>query len=164
MGLERLAAVMQGVTNNFETDLFRPIVKEIEAAVKGTEAAEGALSQKGLIYAVADHIRAVTFSIFDGVMPSNEARGYVVRKIIRKSTLHLRALGFTHPFLYKLVPVLAQVMKVPYPDLKGRQEEIAQILGRAAVGRLGLIADGEPYVVPLNFAYADGRIFQSHVS
>jgi len=123
MGLERLAAVMQGKTNNFETDLFAPIIKEINSGLRSQ--VSGA---KGLIYAIADHIRAIAFSIYDGVLPSNEARGYVVRKIIRKSTLHLRALGFTHPFLYKLVPVLAQVMKNPYPDLVKRQEEIAQII------------------------------------
>ena len=128
MGLERLAAVMQGKTNNFETDLFVPIINEIAAGQKKGLIPKGAVPEKGLVYAIADHIRAIAFSIYDGVLPSNEARGYVVRKVIRKSTLHLKALGFTHPFLYKLVPVLAEVMREPYPDLGKRQEEIAQII------------------------------------
>lgn len=127
MGLERLAAVMQGVSNNFETDLFKPIIKEIILGL-GFANSELRTSNFELIYAVADHIRAIAFAIYDGVLPSNEARGYVVRKIIRKSTLHLRALGFKHPFLYKLVPTLADVMESFYPDLKPRQENISQVI------------------------------------
>lgn len=123
MGLERLAAVMQGVYSNFETDLFQPIIKEIASGLKPQ-----ASSQKGLIYAVADHLRAVVFAIYDGVIPSNEARGYVVRKIIRKSTLHLRTLGIKNPFLYKLVPVLSEIMKQPYPELNLRRENIAEVI------------------------------------
>jgi len=135
MGLERLAAVMEGVTNNFETDLFQPIIKEILSALKKGQSQfgpacrqAGTVPSTGLIYAIADHIRAIAFAIYDGVLPSNEARGYVARKLIRKSTLHLRSLGFTYPFLYKLVPVLAEVMRDPYPELGKRQEEIAQIV------------------------------------
>jgi alanyl-tRNA synthetase len=121
MGLERLAAVMQGVTNNFETDLFQPIVKEIEAHVVRSP-------NKELLYAVADHIRAITFAIYDGVLPSNEGRGYVVRKLIRRSRMHLRALGIIKMFLYTLVPVLAEIMAVPYPELKEKQENISAII------------------------------------
>jgi len=123
MGLERLAAVMQGVPNNFETDLFSPIIKEITSAIpdKGQE-------NKALIYALADHIRAVVFSIYDGILPSNEARGYVVRKLIRKSVLHLRALGISVPFFNKLVPIVAEAMSAYYPELKKRQENIAEMI------------------------------------
>ncbi|MCK9603966.1 MAG: alanine--tRNA ligase [Candidatus Omnitrophica bacterium] len=120
MGLERLAAVMQGAKNNFETDLFQPIIKEIEAGKD--------LSDKKIPYAIADHIRAIVFAIYDGVLPSNEERGYVVRKLIRKSTLHLMALGMKQPFLYKLVPVLSEIMRKPYPELAARQENIAEII------------------------------------
>lgn len=122
MGLERLTAVMEGVTNNFETSLFGPLVKEIslKAAVTG--------SKKEDLYAIADHIRAVTFCIYDGALPSNEARGYVVRKLIRKSTLHLRNLGIKQAFLYKLIPQVASIMHGYYPDLKVKQENIAQIV------------------------------------
>jgi alanyl-tRNA synthetase len=123
MGLERLAAVMQGVYSNFETDLFQPIIKEITSGLRLQ-----ASSQKELIYAVADHLRAVVFAIYDGALPSNEARGYVVRKIIRKSTLHLRTLGIKNPFLYKLVPVLSEIMKATYPELNLRRENIAEVI------------------------------------
>lgn len=123
MGLERLSAVMQGVSSNFETDLFKPLVAEITAHCSPEYPRE-----REYLYAVADHIRAVTFAIYDGVMPSNEARGYVVRKIIRKSAFHARSLGFKRPFLHTLVPVLAEIMAPAYPDLKERRENIAQII------------------------------------
>jgi alanyl-tRNA synthetase len=124
MGLERLAAVMQGVYTNFETDLFQPILREITTNI---ESGAGA-AKKEFMYAVADHIRAIVFAIYDGVLPSNEARGYIIRKLIRKSTLHLRTLGIKNPFLYKLIPVLSEVMKISYPELNNRKENIAQIV------------------------------------
>ncbi|MFH1413492.1 MAG: alanine--tRNA ligase [Candidatus Omnitrophota bacterium] len=124
MGLERLAAVMQGVLSNFETDLFKPIVKEIASECQSVKVSKNL----GLVYAVADHLRAVTFSIFDGVLPSNEARGYVIRKLIRKSVLHLKELGVAAPFLYKLVPVLSEGMLSFYPGLSARRENIAEII------------------------------------
>ena len=123
MGLERMAAVMQGVDNNFQTDLFIPIIREIELGISGVKAVD-----KKLIYAVADHIRAVVFAIYDGVLPSNEGRGYVIRKLIRRSTFNLSSLGVTKPFLYKLVPVVADIMKAPYPDLSKHKEDIAQLI------------------------------------
>jgi len=123
MGLERLAAVMEGKKNNFETELFQPIIKE----VCREQPPAGGVSL-GPLNAIADHIRAVVFSIYDGVIPSNEGRGYVVRKIIRKSILHLRGLGINKPFLNKLVPLVAEIMHKPYPDLKDRQETIALVI------------------------------------
>ncbi|MCX5699978.1 MAG: alanine--tRNA ligase [Candidatus Omnitrophica bacterium] len=123
MGLERLAAIMQGKQNNFETELFQPIIAEIKRFIE----AEPKDSTK-LIYAIADHIRAVVFSIYDGISPSNEGRGYIARKIIRKSVLHLRSLGIKKPFLYKLVVLVAQIMHKPYPDLKDKQEDIARVI------------------------------------
>ncbi len=123
MGLERLAAVMQGVKSNFETDLFLSIIAEIVSA-SGAQLNKN----KELIYAVADHIRAAVFAIYDGVLPANESRGYVVRKLIRKATLYLRALGIKQEFLYKLVPVVAEIMKAPYPDLSLRRENISEII------------------------------------
>ncbi|MDP2927871.1 MAG: alanine--tRNA ligase [Candidatus Omnitrophota bacterium] len=124
MGLERLTAVMQGKQNNFQTELFQPIIKEI---IRG-QSPSGTVPEKKLLYAVADHIRAVVFSIYDGISPSNEGRGYIVRKIIRKSVMHLRSLGINKPFLNKLVGQLAQIMHTPYPDLRDRQEDIAQVI------------------------------------
>jgi len=121
MGLERLAAVMQNVSSNFETDIFGPIVKEITANIKTS-------GKKEWIYAIADHVRAITFSIFDGALPSNEGRGYVIRKLIRKSIRHLRLLGIKQPFLYKLVPIVCETMKNPYPGLPERRENISEII------------------------------------
>jgi alanyl-tRNA synthetase len=123
MGLERLAAVMQGAANNFETDLFKPLTEEIIRAAKNSDS-----KNNPLFYAVADHMRAVVFAIYDGVLPSNEGRGYVVRKIIRKSLRHLRQLGIEKPFLYKLVPTVARIMRNPYPELAERRENIAEII------------------------------------
>jgi alanyl-tRNA synthetase len=126
MGLERLAAVMQGAANNFETDLFKPLTNEIKANICSSQLSLKEQTQS--TYAIADHIRAISFAIYDGVMPSNEARGYVIRKMIRKSSLYLNALGIKKPFLHKLVAVLAEVMQGPYPELKARRENIAQII------------------------------------
>ena len=129
MGLERLTAVMEGKLNNFETELFQPIIKEIRRN-KGESSLERAVgvSDNELFYAIADHTRAVVFSIYDGIFPSNEGRGYVVRKIIRKAVAHLRALGIDKPFMNKLVPLVAQIMHKPYPELTDKQEDIAQII------------------------------------
>jgi alanyl-tRNA synthetase len=110
MGLERLAAVMQGASNNFETDLFGPIIKLIrEEVVKNAGRSPNLKSPD--IYAIADHIRAIAFAIYDGVLPSNDDRGYVVRKLIRRSIIHMYALGLGKPLLYKLVTPLASTMK-----------------------------------------------------
>jgi len=135
MGLERLAVVTQGVRNNFETELFQPIIKEIVLGLSRDSPLRGqslvrnwTVPERELIYAIADHIRAITFAIYDGVLPSNEARGYVVRKLIRKSTLHLRSLGIEKPFLHRLVPVLSEIMKSPYPELENRRENISEII------------------------------------
>jgi len=123
MGLERLAAVIQGKQNNFQTDLFDPIVQEIKRFSETNQK-----DNQELFYAIADHARAAVFSIFDGITPSNDGRGYIVRKVIRKAVLHLRSLGIDKPFLNKLVGLVAQLMHKPYPDLKNRQEDIAQII------------------------------------
>jgi len=123
MGLERITALMQGVRSNFQTDLFQPLVKEIKSSAKHQDH-----DFTATIYAVCDHTRAVVFSILDGIMPSNEGRGYVVRKLIRKSVLHLRELGINGPFLYKLVPLLGQIMQKPYPELVKSRENIADII------------------------------------
>ena len=123
MGLERLTAVMQGKQNNFQTELFQPIIQEIQRDVEMIP-----IDNQRFLYAIADHLRAVVFSIYDGISPSNEGRGYIVRKIVRKSVLHLRSLGINKPCLYRLVGQLAQIMHKPYPDLKDRQEDIAKVI------------------------------------
>ncbi len=124
MGLERIAAVMQGKRSNFEIDIFVPIVDAILSLV-GKKKERVDLPQ---VYSIADHIRAVVFAISDGVIPSNESRGYVIRKLIRKSVWHLRQLGKEDGGLVKLVPVVAEVMKNPYPELKENLEMISNVV------------------------------------
>ena len=126
MGLERIARVMQGKNTNFEIDTFEPIIKAILdlPTPKVDQLARPRGGQK--VNAIADHIRAVTFAISDGVLPSNEERGYVIRKLIRKAFWYGRGLGMDKPFLYKIVPVVALVMKKPYPELTEHRENISQ--------------------------------------
>lgn len=127
MGLERIASVMQGVKTNFEIDIFAPIVGEIRRAARPvTGNREPGTGSK--INAIADHIRAVTFCIADGVMPSNEERGYVVRKLIRRSQKYALDLEIKQPLLRNLAAIVVDAMKVPYPELLSRREEIAQIV------------------------------------
>jgi alanyl-tRNA synthetase len=123
MGLERLASVMQKVNTNFEIDIFKPIVSQIKLISKIKDSKF--LPQ---INAIADHIRAVSFAISDGVFPSNEERGYVIRKLIRKAFWHGYNLGIEKPFLYKLVPIVSKVMIKPYPELNERRENISQVV------------------------------------
>ncbi|PIQ88402.1 MAG: alanine--tRNA ligase [Candidatus Omnitrophica bacterium CG11_big_fil_rev_8_21_14_0_20_42_13] len=122
MGLERIAAVMQGKRTNFEIDIFGPIVKEImNIAVFSSPNMQE-------IYAIADHLRAVVFAICDGVIPSNEDRGYVVRKLIRRAFLNARQYGNKDPFLYRIVPKVADIMKVAYPELESERERISLVV------------------------------------
>lgn len=125
MGLERMASVLQGVKTNFEIDIFKPIVKAIKDVLLATSHQPPVTSQ---INAIADHIRAAVFAICDGVVPSNEDRGYVVRKIIRRAFLHALNSGNKNPFIYKIVPAVCEVMKEPYPELISRRENIALII------------------------------------
>ncbi len=122
MGLERLAAVMQGVHSNYEIDLF---VHLIEAAARITGAPD--LRAKAL-RVIADHIRSAAFLITDGVIPSNEGRGYVLRRIIRRAVRHGYQLGCEEPFFYRLVPPLVQEMGAAFPELGAAQERVVQVL------------------------------------
>jgi alanyl-tRNA synthetase len=121
-GLERLAAVLQGVHSNYDIDLFRDL---IQAAAKATGTSD--LSSPSL-RVIADHIRACGFLVSDGVVPANEGRGYVLRRILRRAVRHGYKLGQSQVFLYKLVPVLARVMGEAYPELPQRAEQIARVL------------------------------------
>jgi alanyl-tRNA synthetase len=118
MGLERTAAVMQGVHSNYEIDLF---VNLIEAAAQATKTSDLKLSS---LRVIADHIRATSFLIVDGVLPSNEGRGYVLRRIMRRAIRHGYMLGQHQPFFYTLVGALAQEMGEAYPELKAQQRHV----------------------------------------
>ncbi|MEN9789239.1 MAG: hypothetical protein RLZZ473_1303 [Pseudomonadota bacterium] len=121
-GLERISAVMQGVTNNYDIDLFRGIVAAA-ARLAGTDE----LSNPSL-RVIADHIRACTFLIIDGVLPSNEGRGYVLRRIIRRAIRHGHKLGINGPFFHKLVAALREQMGEAYPELQQGGDHAARVL------------------------------------
>jgi alanyl-tRNA synthetase len=122
MGLERTAAVMQGVHSNYEIDLF---VNLIKAAAEATHTRD--LESKSL-RVIADHIRASAFLIADGVFPSNEGRGYVLRRIVRRALRHGYMLGQSQPFFYKLVAALEKEMGAAYPELKTQRAQIERVL------------------------------------
>ena len=122
MGLERISAVLQGVHNNYEIDLF----KNLLTAVARHTATED-LSNKSL-RVIADHIRSCAFLIADGVIPSNEGRGYVLRRIIRRALRHGHQLGVSEPFFYRLVSALAQEMGEAFPELVDNQAQIERVL------------------------------------
>ena len=122
MGLERLAAILQHVHSNYEIDIFDALIK---AASRETGCAD--LGHKSL-RVIADHIRATSFLVSDGVVPSNEGRGYVQRRIIRRAIRHGYLLGQKKPFFHKLVPDLVQLMGAAYPNMADQAERIAEIL------------------------------------
>lgn len=122
MGLERISAVIQGVHNNYDIDLFQNLIKAI-AEIAGTRD----LTHTSL-RVIADHIRSCAFLISDGVLPSNEGRGYVLRRIIRRALRHGNKLGLTEAFFYKLVAPLANEMGAAYPELMEKQTHIEKVL------------------------------------
>lgn len=126
MGLERVAAIMQGKTSVYETDLFAPIVARIEA-LSGKEYGQDETVDRAMRI-VAEHGRAVTFLIADGVVPSNEGRGYVLRRVLRRASLFGRKLGVEEAFLTRLADVVVQKMGHIYPELKMNQEVIGNII------------------------------------
>src|SRR3712207_5934861 len=125
-GLERIAAMVQGKENNFETDLLFPLVEEAGRLTnsKYHESPETDFSLK----VITDHSRAVTFLIHDGVIPSNEGRGYVLRRILRRAVRHGRLLGQTNLFLYKMVEKVVDQFAIAYPDLTANMENIQKIV------------------------------------
>ncbi|MFA5535607.1 MAG: alanine--tRNA ligase [Bacillota bacterium] len=125
MGLERISSVVQKVPSNFEIDLIRPIIKAIEE-MSGQQYDRG---PKGFPFRViSDHSRAITFLISDGVLPSNEGRGYVLRRILRRAVRFYKNLGIEGPFLDKLVPVVVDLMKDAYPELLEHQGQVMRIV------------------------------------
>ena len=122
MGLERLAAVMQNVHNNYDIDLFQAIVKKAAELTNQSDLTNNSLR------VIADHIRSCAFTIVDGVLPSNEGRGYVLRRIIRRAIRHGYKLGMNDVFFYKLVPVLVEQMGGAYPELVKEQANVERAL------------------------------------
>jgi len=124
MGLERMTAVLQHVNNNYDIDLFQEIINFTENIVKVKVEAEAKFSYR----VIADHLRASSFLIADGVVPSNEGRGYVLRRIMRRAMRHAHMLGNKEPLMYKLLPKLVDLMGNTYPELKRAENFISSIL------------------------------------
>src|SRR5262249_46052324 len=151
MGFERTTAIIQGTkdltdfsgtVSNYETDIFRPIFDEIEklsgkkygsTLPDGSQPLNPSTSQQSIDIAfrvVADHIRALSFAIADGIVPSNEGRGYVLRRILRRAVRYGRSLGFHEPFFFKLVGVVAKTMGDVFPEVRAKQKTIQDTIRR----------------------------------
>src|SRR5947209_18042911 len=132
MGLERVAAVLQGKVSNYETDLFTPLLaaaaKLIGVDLNKELAAEKTSRSAASLRVIADHARAVTFLISDGVRPSNEGRGYVLRKILRRGIRHGRLLGASKPFMYEMAHAVRDLVKDAYPELVENAERVSKVI------------------------------------
>jgi alanyl-tRNA synthetase len=125
MGLERTAAVLQDVHSDYETDLFIPIIQDME------QIAGIGLQEDNLVsfQVIADHVRCLVFAITDGAIPSNEGRGYVIRRILRRAVRHGRLLGLGEPFLHRLADSVIKLMKDTYPEIYERRETVEKVIG-----------------------------------
>ncbi|MEC2054397.1 alanine--tRNA ligase [Peribacillus psychrosaccharolyticus] len=126
MGLERMASVVQDVATNYDTDLFMPIIaatEEISGVKYGTETASDVAFK-----VIADHIRTVAFAVGDGALPSNEGRGYVLRRLLRRAVRYAKQININRPFMFELVPVVGEVMHAFYPEVKDKAAFIAKVI------------------------------------
>ena len=155
-GLERVAAVLQGVTSNYDTDLFQPILRAA-AALAGTE--YGTEPERDVdLRVLGDHLRAVSFLLADGVIPGNEGRGYVLRRILRRAARHGLRLGFEEPFLHRLLPVVGEVMGAAYPELAQVERASAATVEAEESRFLETVASGSVQVQEaIDAARAAGR-------
>jgi len=124
MGFERVLAVLNNMRSNYDSDLFTPIIAKISELSGKDYDFDGGVGHR----AIADHLRCLSFAITDGAMPSNEGRGYVLRRILRRAARFGRKLGFQEPFFYKLVPVLVDIMGEAFPELKEKNNYVARVL------------------------------------
>ena len=125
MGLERMAAILQGVEGNFQTDLFQPLIEAVAAEVQSEYGAGGETDVSFRV--IADHLRSITFLVSDGVLPANDGRGYVLRKIIRRAVRHGQLLGTSDPFLCRLTGRVADLMGGAYPELDASRSFVSRV-------------------------------------
>lgn len=125
MGFERICAILQGKSSNYDTDVFSPIIRKI-AELSGVPYSEGKDGTPHRV--IADHLRALSFAIADGALPSNEGRGYVLRRILRRASRFARLLGQKKPFICNLVQVLADTMGDAYPEIRERKDFVASVI------------------------------------
>ena len=153
MGLERTAAVLQGVHDNYDIDLFRTLIAAIHEHVGRPSSAVNQASPR----VIADHLRATSFLIADGVLPSNEGRGYVLRRIMRRAMRHAHLLGADEPAIFRLVPTLVHEMGQAYPEL-GRAEGLITETLRLEEGRFQkTLARGLSLLEEATGALCEGR-------
>ncbi|MBU2447020.1 MAG: alanine--tRNA ligase [Bacteroidetes bacterium] len=125
MGFERIVAVLQGKNSNYDTDIFTPLIKNIEKfSKKKYEGEQNRIAMR----VISDHIRTLAFAIADGVIPSNEGRGYVLRRILRRASRFARKLDLHEPILYKLIPTLVETMGAVFPEIKSHQKQVEDII------------------------------------
>ncbi|NKD38031.1 alanine--tRNA ligase [Enterococcus casseliflavus] len=127
MGLERMVSIVQNAPTNFETDLFLPIINAV-ADLSGRVNYGDSKTTDISFKVIADHIRALSFAIGDGALPSNEGRGYVLRRLLRRAVMHGKKLGIDTAFLYKLVPIVGEIMESYYPEVLEQQEFIEKVI------------------------------------
>ncbi|MDK3013241.1 alanine--tRNA ligase [Bacillus cereus] len=127
MGLERMTSIVQDVPTNFDTDLFMPMIDATET-ISGEKYRNGDLEKDMAFKVIADHIRTVTFAVGDGALPSNEGRGYVLRRLLRRAVRYSKKLNINRPFMFELVPVVGEVMKDFYPEVLEKKDFIAKVV------------------------------------
>ncbi|HDR7792107.1 TPA: alanine--tRNA ligase [Bacillus luti] len=127
MGLERMTSIVQDVPTNFDTDLFMPMIGATES-ISGEKYRNGDLEKDMAFKVIADHIRTVTFAVGDGALPSNEGRGYVLRRLLRRAVRYSKKLNINRPFMFELVPVVGEVMKDFYPEVLEKKDFIAKVV------------------------------------
>ncbi|ALL20802.1 alanine--tRNA ligase [Bacillus tropicus] len=127
MGLERMTSIVQDVPTNFDTDLFMPMIGATET-ISGEKYRNGDLEKDMAFKVIADHIRTVTFAVGDGALPSNEGRGYVLRRLLRRAVRYSKKLNINRPFMFELVTVVGEVMKDFYPEVLEKKDFIAKVV------------------------------------
>ena len=142
MGLERMAAVLQGKDSNFEIDILAPVVEEVKSTLKVKDVSK---ENQGWINAIVDHARAATFAIADGVYPSNEGRGYVIRKILRRAQSAAQNLGLKKEFIYKLPDLFSDLMGEVYPVIREKKEIISKVIKAEEEKFLSTVDDAKEY-------------------
>ena len=156
-GLERLASVLQGKLSNFDTDLFTPLIDKA-AGLIGMEYGDGNAPSDASLRIIADHARAATFLISDGVNPSNEGRGYVLRKILRRGIRHGRLLGQQQPFMRDMVYAVREAMSVAYPELKDSAQRVAKAVEAEERQFARVLEVGARYFDSILFRFPDDEV------
>ena len=142
MGLERLAAVTQGVSSNYDSDVFRPLLESI-AKTTNQEYGKTPNADRSM-RVIADHVRAMTFLITDGILPSNEGRGYVLRRIMRRAARHGRLLGLEREFLFELIPTVVTQMGAMYPELRQMADTVVEVVQGEEGRFIGTLEQASP--------------------